>query len=168
MTAGRRPISVLFVCMGNLCRSPLAEGVFRAKAAKRGVEHLLVIDSAGTGHWHVGEPPDERMRRTAAGHGVTLGGTARQVARRDFRRFDHIICMDEENREDLVAMGAPEAKVRLLLEFDSQALLEEVPDPYCGDLDAFELVYRLVDAACEALLEALLDRHAHGVDGGER
>jgi protein-tyrosine phosphatase len=155
-------VGVLFVCMGNLCRSPLAEGVFRHQAVQRCAADLFLIDSAGTGDWHVGEEADERVRRVAAGRGVTLDGTARQVKRRDFKRFDHILCMDEDNREELLAMGAPAEKVRLLLECDPQAPMHEVPDPYYGDLDGFELVCRLVESACRALLDQLLAEHAAG------
>jgi len=159
-------IGVLFVCMGNLCRSPLAEGVFRHQAVQRGAADLFLIDSAGTGDWHVGEEADERVRRVAARRGVNLDGTARQVKRRDFRRFDYILCMDEDNREDLLEMGAPAGKVRLLLECDPQAPMHEVPDPYFGDLDGFELVYRLLDSACRALLDQLLAEHAAGGRSG--
>ncbi len=130
----------------------------RAKVVQRGVVQLFDIDSAGTGRWHVGEPPDERMRDTAAANGVVLDSTARQVSRRDFKRFDHIVCMDEENREDLLTVGAPPKKIRLLLEFDPQAPMAEVPDPYYGEQDGFDLVYRLVDAACDALLDELLSQ----------
>jgi protein-tyrosine phosphatase len=148
--------AILFVCMGNLCRSPLAEGVFRHKAAERGVSNRFHIESAGTGGWHAGEPPDHRVREVATRNGVTLDGTARQITRHDFKRFDHILCMDEDNREDLLAMGVPREKLRLLLECDRNASMHEVPDPYYGGTDGFELVYRLVDAACDALLDALL------------
>ena len=148
--------------MGNLCRSPLAENLFRHKAAQRGVDGMFIVDSAGTGGWHAGEPPDHRIRDLALAHGVPVAGAARQVKRRDFARFDHVICMDEDNREDVLGMGAPAGKVRLLLECDPQAPLREVPDPYYGGSDGFELVFRLVDSACEALLDELLAGGAEG------
>jgi protein-tyrosine phosphatase len=148
--------AILFVCMGNLCRSPLAEGVFRHKATERGVAERFHIESAGTGGWHAGEPADHRVCEVAVRNGVTLDGTARQITRHDFSRFDHILCMDEDNREDLLAMGVPREKLRLLLECDRNASMHEVPDPYYGGAEGFELVYRLVDAACDALLEELL------------
>jgi protein-tyrosine phosphatase len=145
------------ICMGNICRSPLAENVLRHKAQQRGVDHLFVIDSAGTGGWHVGEPPDARVSRVAASHGVRMTGAARQVSPDDFQNFDLLICMDQDNREHVLKMGAPAERVRLLLEFDPAASHREVPDPYYGGADGFELVYRLVDSASERLLDHLLD-----------
>ena len=151
------PIGVLFVCMGNICRSPLAEGVFEHKAEARGVSERFLIDSAGTGGWHVGERPDSRARAVAARHGVRLPGRARQVNRSDLEQFDHLICMDEDNRRDLVGLGAPPDKVRLLLECDPLAKSREVPDPYYGGSGGFEAIYDLIDSSCEALLDELLD-----------
>jgi protein-tyrosine phosphatase len=153
--------------MGNICRSPLAEGIFRHKTAERGVSDLFLIDSAGTGDWHVGEAPDERVQRIAGRHGVKLDSAARQVKRGDFKRFDHIFCMDEDNREELLGRGAPAGKVRLLLECDPGAPMIEVPDPYFGGEDGFELVWRLVDSACEAVLEELLGERAAGAERTE-
>ncbi|MHC4217070.1 MAG: low molecular weight protein-tyrosine-phosphatase [Planctomycetota bacterium] len=149
-------VSVLFVCMGNICRSPLAEGLFRHKARDRGVEDRFVIDSAGTGDWHAGERPDERVREVAARHGVDLNGRARQVTAGDFQRYDHLICMDEANRRQLQQAGAPESRLRLLLECDPSTRVREVPDPYYGGRRGFETVYDLVDSACAALLDELL------------
>jgi protein-tyrosine phosphatase len=155
--------SILFVCTGNICRSPLAEGIFRQHAAQRGVADLFFVDSAGTGDWHVGEAPDERVQRLAARQGVKLHRTARQVAPDDFARFHHIFCMDEDNREELLEMGAPADKVRLLLECDPGAPMLEVPDPYFGGDDGFALVWRLIDSACDAVLDELMaQRASHG------
>ena len=150
------PISVLFVCMGNICRSPLAEGLLGHKARGRGVESRFIIDSAGTGGWHAGERPDGRVREVASRHGVDLNGRARQVTPQDFDRFDHVICMDDENRRQLEQDGAPDEKLRLLLECDPAAAVREVPDPYYGGRRGFENVYGLIDSACEALLDELL------------
>lgn len=147
--------SILFVCMGNICRSPLAEGLFRYKANRDDVASRFEIDSAGTGGWHVGELPDPRMRSVAEKHGVTLTSRARQVHREDFRRFDLIVCMDADNRGHLLDMGAPTDKVSLLLEYDPRGRLRDVPDPYYGGAEGFDQVFRLVDAACEALLAKL-------------
>lgn len=155
-----RPLRVCFVCMGNICRSPLAENVFRHKARERGIDHHFQIDSAGTGGWHAGEPPDARMRQVASARGIRMSGCARQVTREDFRSFDLLICMDEENRDVLLNMGAPLDKVKLLLECDPKAECREVPDPYYGGLDGFENVFDLVDSACEALLDQILSEHA--------
>ena len=150
------PIRILFVCMGNICRSPLAESVFRHHARERGVEDRFVIDSAGTGDWHVGERPDGRMRDVARRRGVALDGRARQVGPRDFDRFDPLVCMDESNRRQLERFGAPDDKLRLLLDADPSAPVREVPDPYYGGRRGFETVYDLVDRACAALLDELL------------
>jgi protein-tyrosine phosphatase len=150
------PISVLFVCMGNICRSPLAEGLFRHKARGRGAETQFIVDSAGTGGWHAGERADGRVREVASRHGVDLDGRARQVTPGDFDRFDHVICMDDENRRQLEQAGAPDGKLRLLLECDPAAAVREVPDPYYGGRGGFETVYGLIDSACEALLDELL------------
>ncbi len=142
--------------MGNICRSPLAEAVFLHKAAERGAVDRFEVDSAGTGGWHVGEAPDDRIGKVAQEHGVSIESSARQVKRKDLKHFDLIICMDDDNREDVLKMGASEQKVHLLLEFDSQSPLLEVPDPYYGGRDGFNLVYRLVDSSCDALLDELL------------
>ncbi|MHC5006270.1 MAG: low molecular weight protein-tyrosine-phosphatase [Planctomycetota bacterium] len=150
------PISVLFVCMGNICRSPLAEGLFCHKARGRGVETRFIVDSAGTGGWHAGERADGRVREVAKRHGVDLNGQARQVTPEDFNRFDHVICMDDENRRQLEQAGAPGGKLRLLLECDPAAAVREVPDPYYGGRSGFETVYSLIDSACAALLDELL------------
>lgn len=142
--------------MGNICRSPLAECVFLHKINQRGVADRFMVDSAGTGGWHAGEPADARMRTVASAHGITINGRARQVRDDDFRRFDYIICMDDENRNNLLAMGAPPERIALLLEFDTVREMREVPDPYYGEQDGFELVYSVVDRACEGLMNELL------------
>ena len=141
--------------MGNICRSPLAEGLFLHKINQRGVTQRFSVESAGTGGWHAGELPDPRVRAVAQQKGIELCSRARQVTTGDFTAFDHIICMDEDNREHLLNMGAPPQKVRLLLECDRSAPMREVPDPYYGGADGFELVYKLVDAACNALIDEL-------------
>lgn len=151
---------ILFICMGNICRSPLAENLFLELAKQRGVAHLFEVDSAGTIGHHQGAAPDQRMCDTARKRGLTLVGKARRVVPADFELFDHLICMDEDNREDILAMGAPQDKVRLLLECDPSATICEVPDPYYGGADGFEVVYRLAESACAALLDELLAQHA--------
>ena len=150
------PTRVLFVCMGNICRSPTAEGVFRQLARARGVADRFEVDSCGTGAWHAGEPADARARATAARHGVDLDGRARGIERDDLERFDHIVCMDEDNRQNLIELGAPDAKVRLLLESIPDLPVTEVPDPYYGGEEGFETVFQLVLRACEALLDELV------------
>lgn len=145
-----------FVCMGNICRSPLAAAVFRHKVVQRGAEDQFIIDSAGTGGWHCGDLPDPRARQVALRRGIPMDSVARQIQSADFARFDLFLCMDERNREHLLEMGGSPQKVRLLLSYDPHAKAREVPDPYYGGQDGFETVYRLVDSACAALLDELL------------
>lgn len=150
--------SVLFVCLGNICRSPLAEGVFRHLVEERGLSGRFDIDSAGTGDWHMGQPPDERAARVASAHGVSLGGTARRVRADDLDRFDVVLAMDTENLRDLhrLADGARHhARVYRLRDFDPDADSPDVPDPYLEDTSGFENVYRMVRRACERLLDDL-------------
>ncbi len=150
---------ILFVCLGNIVRSPLAENLFRHLAQQAGVNHKYEVDSAGTGSWHVGEPPDPRMVRVAAGHGLQYGGRARQFKRSDFEHFDLIIAMDTDNRAYLfnkARTAEEQAKIHLLREFDPQGGPDvSVPDPYYGGSDGFETVYDIVERSCRGLLEAL-------------
>jgi protein-tyrosine phosphatase len=145
-------VRILFVCMGNICRSPTAEGVMRHLLAQRGLEGEIEVQSAGTGGWHAGSPPDARSARAAAARGITLEGAARQVTRADFHDFDLLVAMDRDNLRDLLAIAPPgtEHKVRMLLAGD-----RDVPDPYYGGPHGFENVLDLVEAACEQLLDEL-------------
>lgn len=156
---------ILFVCMGNICRSPLAECVFVAETQLRGLADQFEVDSAGTGGWHEGQDPDKRMRKAAQSQGIDLRGSARQVCRRDFSKFEYIVCMDQENREALLAMGAPREKISLLLEYDNSLAEQEVPDPYYGGEDGFHRVIELVSSACGQLLDHLqesVEKHRDG------
>jgi protein-tyrosine phosphatase len=151
-------VRLLFVCLGNICRSPTAEGVMRSLLADAGMAASVQLDSAGTGAWHVGSPPDGRARAAARARGVRLDGRARQVRERDFGEFDLLLAMDRENAGALERM-APDrdgrAKVRLLREFDPAAAGAQdldVPDPYYGGSGGFEEVLDLVEAACAGLL----------------
>jgi protein-tyrosine phosphatase len=150
---------ILFVCLGNICRSPLAEGVFRHLAREAGVLDRFEIDSAGTGDWHVGEPPDSRAAAVARKHGIELSGRARQVTREDLRNFDHVLAMDRDNLEELRRMAeraGATAKIRLLREHDPEAEgASDVPDPYYGGPSGFEEVYRIVSRSCRELLAEL-------------
>ena len=141
---------VLFVCMGNICRSPTAEGVFRHLRDEAGVADEFIVDSAGTGGWHAGEPPDERATAAARSRGVTLASTARQVVAEDFDEFDVIVAMDTSNLRDLRRIAPPGTahKLRLLAGVD-------VPDPYYGGQDGFDEVFDLVERSCRALLDEL-------------
>jgi protein-tyrosine phosphatase len=155
------PTRVLFVCLGNICRSPTGEGVMRALVDEAGLGAKIEVDSAGTGDWHVGHPPDARATEAAAAQGITLAGTARQVTPDDFERFDLLVAMDRTNQRDLEALApddAARAKVRLLREFDPQAVAAgdlEVPDPYYGGEDGFADVVAMVQRACAGLLDEL-------------
>jgi protein-tyrosine phosphatase len=145
--------------MGNICRSPTAEGVMRSLVAEAGLEDRVELDSAGTGGWHAGEPPDARAADAAQRRGVTLDGAARQIAPEDFDRFDLIVAMDRENLRGVLVMAPDEAaaaKVRLLREFDPDAAGDlDVPDPYYGGDRGFETVLDQVQAACRGLLGEL-------------
>ena len=149
-----RCISVLFVCLGNICRSPSAEGVFKKLVQEAGLAEQIVIDSAGTGNYHVGEPPDPRACETAARRGYDLTALrARQVSRQDFAKFDYILAMDDENLRALRQLCAPEHahKVRLLTEFCSGDACA-VPDPYVGGSHGFEVVLDLIEDSARGLL----------------
>lgn len=158
MAEAGRPFRILFVCLGNICRSPTAEGVMRALIVERGLQAHVEVDSAGTGGWHVGESPDARATAAARARGVGLSGAARQVRAQDFEQFDLILAMDRANERDLRGL-APDprsaAKVRLLREFEPEPESLEVPDPYYGGPEGFERVLDLVHASCLGVLDSL-------------
>lgn len=160
----RDPVRILFVCLGNICRSPTAEAVMRHRAVAAGLDHLVEVDSAGTGAWHAGDGPDERARDEAARRGIAMAGRARQVHAGDFEYFDLVIAMDRGNVDALheVAVDAPHRdKVHLLRSFDPDADGDlEVPDPYYGGPSGFADVFDQVDAACRGLLDHVRDRLA--------
>lgn len=157
------PIGVLFVCLGNICRSPLAEAVFRQVVVEAGLEDRFRIDSAGTSGYHDGEPPDARTTEVAARRGVEVRGVSRQVEGTDVERFDYLVAMDADNQrevERLVADGGASPEVRLFREFDAEADGRlEVPDPYFGGPQGFENVHDLVERSARGLLEYLTERH---------
>ena len=158
-----RPFRLLFVCLGNICRSPLAEGVFLHLAREAGVEGLFETDSAGTGAWHVGEAPDTRSVEAAARRGVELRGRARGVQAADFSTFDLILGMDSDNIRNLERLRETEttrARVVLLREFDHESEGDlSVPDPYYGGPDGFDRVFDIVHRSCTALLRELRESH---------
>jgi protein-tyrosine phosphatase len=157
----QRPTRVLFVCLGNICRSPTAEGVMRTLVNDAGLWDSIQLESAGTGAWHVGSPPDRRASEAASARGVELEGHARQVRAEDFEEFDLLLAMDGENLRELRGRARDDeerAKVRLLREFDPASAGAgdlDVPDPYYGGANGFEEVFELVHAACAGLLEQL-------------
>ncbi|MCL4742462.1 MAG: low molecular weight phosphotyrosine protein phosphatase [Phycisphaerales bacterium] len=155
------PRSLLFVCLGNICRSPLAEGIFLHLADARGVRDRFEADSCGTGAWHVGERPDARAAAVARQNGVKLVSIARQLdPRRDFERFDLLLPMDRTNRDDLLDAGAPESRVRLMRSFDPTLAGAgerelDVPDPYYGGPDGFQHVFDMLVRSCTGLLDRM-------------
>ena len=150
--------SVLFVCMGNICRSPTGEGVMRQLLAEHGLDGEIHVDSAGTIAYHEGDPPDARMRAAAARRGYELEGRARQITARDAARFDLIIAMDRSNHADVVEqLDGHTADVRLLSDFLDAGPVD-VPDPYYGGAQGFERALDMIEAACPHILEHLLER----------
>lgn len=150
---------ICFVCLGNIVRSPLAENLFLHLARDAGVDHKYEVDSAGVSDYHAGEPPDSRMVRIAARHGLNYTGRGRQIQRNELDRFDLILAMDNANKEELLSLAnspAQRAKIRLLREFDPQGgPRAAVPDPYYGRQEGFEEVYQVVERSVRGLLEAL-------------
>jgi len=149
---------ILMVCMGNICRSPTAEGVMRSLVREAGLD--VVVDSAGTGSWHVGDPPDRRATAAARERGIVLEGAARQLTAADFDDYDLLLAMDRENLRGILALAPDEAareKVRLLRSYDpaSDGIDVDVPDPYYGGPQGFETVLDQVEAACRGLLAEL-------------
>ncbi|MEB3166450.1 MAG: low molecular weight protein-tyrosine-phosphatase [Cyanobacteriota bacterium] len=171
MTPSPRPIRVLFVCLGNICRSPAAEGVFLELLAREGLEQAFRVDSAGTGGWHVGNRADRRMREAAARRGIDLPSRARQLEASDLDTFDHILTMDADNLEAVRRLAAAHAKsskhVRPLLHHAERAGVSEVPDPYYGGAEGFEHVLDLLEEACRGLLEHLRAAADPGIESQE-
>jgi protein-tyrosine phosphatase len=149
-------IRILFICMGNICRSPTAQGVFEYLVEESGMSERIHVDSAGTHAYHEGEKPDKRATRAAAGRGIDLSRQrARRVEPADFERFDYLLAMDSSNLEDLIDICPPEYrnKLRLFLEFAEDLYQREVPDPYYGGHQGFERVLDLIEVGANALLE---------------
>ena len=153
---------ILFVCLGNICRSPAAEAIFNQKIKERDVENYFVVDSAGTGGWHIGNLPDQRMRTTALSKGIELTSRARQIEENDLYEFDHILVMDKDNlnavksliKDDMHTMNS---KIKLILSYSKKSKLDEVPDPYYGGQNGFEKVLDLLNDAIEELIDSLID-----------
>jgi protein-tyrosine phosphatase len=152
-------IRLCFVCLGNICRSPTAEGIMLQLVEQAGLSATIEVESAGTAGYHAGERPDPRSLATARKHGVELPSRARQFEHADFARFDFVLAMDSDNLQTLEALapdGAARAKLRLLRSFDPNSLAEAaVPDPYYGAGDGFERVFEICQAACRGLLAEL-------------
>ncbi|WP_250395328.1 low molecular weight protein-tyrosine-phosphatase [Synechococcus sp. MU1655] len=154
-------MKVLFVCLGNICRSPAAEGVFLHLIEQRQLTDQFLVDSAGTGGWHVGNPADRRMQAAARRRGIHLPSRARQLELGDLKSFDHILAMDQDNLHNVSSMAnelgpRSTAKIRLMLSHARRSDTLEVPDPYYGGDQGFEHVLDLLEDACEGLIEDLL------------
>jgi low molecular weight protein-tyrosine phosphatase len=150
--------SVIFVCLGNICRSALAEGIFLRLVDEAGLSDRFEIDSAGTGAWHVGEMPDARASMVASQHGIELESRARQLTEDDLQRFDRVIAMDHENLRNIERIAdatGSEAVIELLRRYDEEGGGDEVPDPYYGGASGFENVYEMVHRSCQGLLTEL-------------
>lgn len=146
---------ILFVCLGNICRSPLAEVVVRGVAAQRGLDHYH-FESAGTGDWHVGGPADPRSAAKAKEKGLDLSRhRAQQVTARNCQQWDWLVAMDSDNRANLLRMGVPESRILMMRQFENPVNIPDVPDPYYGGAHGFEDAYRMLVANAEALLDYL-------------
>lgn len=156
-----RNVKILFVCLGNICRSPTAEGVFQKKLEETKLDNIVQIDSAGTAGWHIGKSPDPRSTQAAAERGYSMSHLkSRQVSSNDFHHFDYILAMDEDNLADLLEVKPTGAKARveLFLDYAQDTSYTEVPDPYYGNEDGFSTVLDLVENASGGLLSTLASR----------
>ncbi|WP_413678692.1 low molecular weight protein-tyrosine-phosphatase [Prochlorococcus sp. MIT 0916] len=152
---------ILFVCLGNICRSPAAEGVFKQKIKDRDLEKLFLVDSAGTGGWHVGNLADPRMRETALSRGIELTSRSRKIEEGDLYEFDHILVMDNDNLDAVKSLikdnkNPINYKIKLILSYSKHSQLEEVPDPYYGGQNGFDQVLDLLDDAIDGLIDSLM------------
>ena len=156
-----KPIQVLFVCMGNICRSPTAHGVFQSLVESQKLAHAIRVDSAGTHSYHIGSPPDPRSQATALQRGVDLSGLrARRFVSSDFVDFDYLLAMDHNNLADMLALKPEDANAsaELMLSYSNRFGQREIPDPYFGD-DGFDLVFDMIDDAARGLLAQIRQRH---------
>lgn len=152
------PYRICFVCLGNICRSPTAEGIFQHLVREEGLESHFLIDSSGTSGWHKGEPANQKSQQIANNHGVKLLSRSRPFDARDLEEFDLILAMDTENHRDILAHANgtdQSSRVRLMREFDPEQDDPSVPDPYSGGMDGFEHVYQVLYRSCRVLLEEL-------------
>ena len=157
-----RVVEISFVCLGNICRSPLAQGVFQDLVNQKKLEQKIIVTSAGTGGWHIGNLPDERMRRTAQSKGIQLESRARQFQSADFNRFNLVLAMDHSNLarlEEIAPSNLSPEKLMLFRSFDPECNgNQDVPDPYYGGAKGFEEVYSMVKRTCPPLLDYIKSR----------
>jgi protein-tyrosine phosphatase len=162
MAQSPQPFAVTFVCLGNICRSPLGEGIFKQLVKEAGREAEFRVESAGLGNWHIGEAPDHRSQIVARQHGIMLASRAQQFRAHDLERFDLILALDEDIFDGLKRMagnGPLREKIHLLREADPQSRGNlEVPDPYYGDLNDFESAYQMIERSCRGWLKRLEKR----------
>lgn len=160
-------IRVLFVCLGNICRSPLAEALFKSKTGNQSDQQKYAVDSAGTSDYHIGELPDERTIACAKRHQISIKHRGRQVNRRDFRDFNYIVAMDEQNLRDLnemkVRYGYPEKDIFLMRSFQANPKSLSVPDPYYGGQDGFENVFEILDESIDGFLTQITSTQSQHV-----
>lgn len=157
-------VNVLFVCLGNICRSPMAEGIFKHLVETENLSDKIKTDSAGTSAYHIGELADIRMRKTAGNYGIDLVHKARQFTEEDFERFDYIVAMDYSNKKNILSLIKPahssyKDKVLMMRQFDDTPDDGQVPDPYFGGQDGFEEVYQMLLRSNKALLQYLIKKH---------
>lgn len=156
-------IGVLFVCLGNICRSPLAEGIFKRKVDDAGLKNSITVDSAGTSGWHISDPPDRRSVDIARKNGIRLEHYGRQISAKDFDQFDYIVAMDGDNYDDIIRLrnnhGNGNAEVFIMRDYDDQQSGSDVPDPYYGGPNGFQLVYNLLDESLSNFLDKIIEEH---------
>lgn len=156
--------TVLFICLGNICRSPAAEGIMKSLVEKEGMSDDFFIDSAAIGSWHIGQLPDSRMRKCGAEHGYRFDSHARQFQKSDFQHFDLIVVMDNENYRAITSMASSQADkdkvVRIADYLTHHREYTTVPDPYYGDYSDFELVIELLEDACQGLLDSIKEKNS--------
>ena len=153
---------ILFVCLGNICRSPAAEGIFNQKIKERDLEKFFLVDSAGTGGWHVGNLADSRMREAALSSGIELTSRSRKIQENDLYEFDHVFVMDQDNLNAVKSlikdtMNPINSKIKLILTYSKKSQLNEVPDPYYGGQHGFDKVLDLLDDAIDGLIDSLIN-----------
>lgn len=155
-----RMTKILFVCLGNICRSPTAHGIFQKMIDEAGLQEKFQVDSCGTGSWHIGHHPDERMQKAALKKGYDLSTlTARKLALKDFKQFDYILAMDTRNLADIIKLAPDQYKgrIQLFLDYADDKNLLEVPDPYYGGEQGFEHVVNLIESGCEGLFDKVVN-----------
>lgn len=158
-------VKILFVCLGNICRSPSAEGIMKELVKKEGLENKIELDSAGVGAWHVGEQPDIRMRKSASKRGITLNHKARQIKPDDLSKFDYVVAMDRNNLSDIKDMAKvfkirPDAEIILITDYlDDKKYKDGVPDPYELGASFFDLVLDIEEKACKNLLRKIVEEN---------